>query len=51
MTGQMIGSTITAGLLAIGAGAGSTPALLAAGLFSISGLCSLVLLGFRPRGR
>jgi DHA2 family multidrug resistance protein-like MFS transporter len=51
MAGQVVGSTITAALLAGGIGSGPTPALVAAGLFSISGLCSLVLLGTGRSGR
>lgn len=51
MAGQVVGSTVTAALLAMGVGAGSMPALVAACLFSVSGLCCLVLLGFGPRRR
>lgn len=47
MTGQVVGATVTAGLLAMGIGSGSTPTLVAAALFSVSGVCCLVLLGFR----
>ncbi|RZJ99032.1 MAG: MFS transporter [Novosphingobium sp.] len=49
MTGQVMGSTITAGLLALSLGSGATPSLVAAALFSISGVSCLVLLGLRPR--
>lgn len=51
MAGQVVGSTVTAGLLTFGVGSGAVPAFVAAGLFSISGLCCLALLGFMPRGR
>ncbi len=45
MTGQMIGSTATAGLLALGIGAGPTPSLAAAALCGRACLCCLALLG------
>jgi DHA2 family multidrug resistance protein-like MFS transporter len=51
MAGQVVGSTLTAAMLALGVGAGPVPALTAAALFSVSGLCCLVLLGFGPRRR
>lgn len=51
MTGQMIGSTGTAALLALGVGAGAMPSLVAACLCAVSCLCCLALLGSRPRGR
>jgi DHA2 family multidrug resistance protein-like MFS transporter len=51
MAGQVVGSTVTAALLAFGVGSGAVPSLVAAALFSISGLCCLVLLGFKRRGR
>jgi DHA2 family multidrug resistance protein-like MFS transporter len=51
MAGQVVGSTVTAGLLAFGVGSGAVPSVVAAALFSVSGLCCLVLLGFGPRGR
>jgi DHA2 family multidrug resistance protein-like MFS transporter len=51
MAGQVVGSTVTAALLALGVGAGPMPALVAASLFSVSGLCCLALLGTRRRRR
>jgi DHA2 family multidrug resistance protein-like MFS transporter len=51
MAGQVVGSTLTAAMLALGVGAGPLPALVAAALFSVSGLCCLVLLGFGPHRR
>jgi DHA2 family multidrug resistance protein-like MFS transporter len=45
MAGQIVGSTLTAGLLALGLGAGSAPALVAGGLCALAALCSLVLFG------
>lgn len=49
MTGQMIGSTATAALLAMGIGAGPVPSLVAASLCFAGCLCCLALLGTRPR--
>ena len=51
MAGQVVGSTVTAGLLALGVGAGPMPSLVAAAFFSVSGLCCLVLLGTGRSGR
>jgi DHA2 family multidrug resistance protein-like MFS transporter len=51
MGGQVIGSTVTAALLAFGVGSGPVPPLVAAGFLAVSCLCCLVLLGARPRGR
>lgn len=51
MGGQVIGSTVTAALLALGIGTGPAPALVAAGFLAVSCLCCLVLLGSRPFGR
>lgn len=51
MTGQMVGSTATAGMLALGVGAGSAPSLVAACLSSVSCLCCLALLASKPRER
>jgi DHA2 family multidrug resistance protein-like MFS transporter len=45
MTGQVLGSSATAGMLAIGSGLGSLPSLIAAGLAALGGLCSIALLG------
>jgi DHA2 family multidrug resistance protein-like MFS transporter len=45
MTGQVLGSTATAGLLAVGSGVGALPSLIAAGLAGLGGLCSIALLG------
>jgi DHA2 family multidrug resistance protein-like MFS transporter len=42
--GQTFGATAVAALLAAGIGTGSTPALIAAGLTLIAGLCSLAVL-------
>ncbi|HEX8447457.1 MAG TPA: MFS transporter [Sphingomonas sp.] len=43
LTGQTLGATLVAGLLAFGA-SGATPALVAAGLTVVAGLCSIVRL-------
>lgn len=51
MAGQMIGSTATAALLALGVGAGPAPSLVAAGLCAVACLCCLALLGAKRRGR
>lgn len=44
MTGQTLGATLIAALLAFGLGAGPTPPLVACGLAVISGLCSVARL-------
>ena len=44
MTGQTLGATLVAALLALGLGAGPIPALVAAGLAFVAGLCSLARL-------
>jgi DHA2 family multidrug resistance protein-like MFS transporter len=44
MTGQTLGATVVAALLALGLGGGPVPALVAAGLAFIAGLCSLARL-------
>ena len=44
MTGQTIGATLAAALLAFGLGSGPVPPLIAAGLAVIAGLCSLARL-------
>ncbi len=44
MTGQTIGATLVAALLALGWGGGATPALVAAGLALVAGICSLARL-------
>ena len=44
MTGQTLGATAVAAFLALGLGGGSAPALTAAGLAFIAGLCSLARL-------
>ena len=44
MTGQTLGATLAAALLALGLGSGSVPPLIAAGLAVIAGLCSLARL-------
>lgn len=44
MTGQTLGATLAAALLALGLGSGSIPPLIAAGLAVIAGLCSLARL-------
>ncbi|WP_294329593.1 MFS transporter [uncultured Sphingomonas sp.] len=49
MVGQTTGATLVAALLAMGVGGGSTPALVAAGLALIAGICSLARL--RPSVR
>ncbi|MGN8000273.1 MFS transporter [Sphingomonas sp. 22176] len=49
MVGQTTGATLVAALLAMGVGAGSTPALVAAGLALVAGICSLARL--RPSVR
>ena len=41
MTGQTLGATLAAALLAFGLGSGPVPPLIAAGLAVIAGLCSL----------
>jgi DHA2 family multidrug resistance protein-like MFS transporter len=50
MTGQVLGATTAAALLAKGLGAGSTPPLVAAALALFTGLCSLAMLT-SERGR
>jgi DHA2 family multidrug resistance protein-like MFS transporter len=45
LAGQVLGSTLAGALLAGGVGAGRVPALAAAALALITGLCSLALLG------
>lgn len=49
LVGQTTGATVVAGLLAAGVGAGRTPALVAAALAIVAGLCSLARL--RPSVR
>ncbi|MDB5662026.1 MAG: transporter [Sphingomonas bacterium] len=44
MIGQTLGATLVASLLALGIGGGPTPALVAAGLALVAGLCSLARL-------
>ncbi|WP_093665990.1 MFS transporter [Sphingomonas gellani] len=44
LVGQTTGATLVAALLALGVGSGSTPALVAAGLALVAGLCSLARL-------
>ena len=44
MTGQTLGATLFAALLALGLGSGPTPPLAAAGLAFVAGLCSLARL-------
>ncbi|NJR77160.1 MFS transporter [Sphingomonas corticis] len=44
LAGQTTGATLVAALLALGVGAGRTPALVAAGLALVAGLCSLARL-------
>jgi DHA2 family multidrug resistance protein-like MFS transporter len=44
MTGQTLGATVVAALLAFGLGAGMTPPLVSAGLAVIAGICSLARL-------
>lgn len=46
--GQTLGATTIAALLALGLGAGPVPALVAAGLALVAGICSLAVLGPRP---
>ena len=50
LVGQTTGATLVAALLALGVGAGSTPALVAAGFSVIAGLCSLARLRPSVRG-
>lgn len=47
LTGQTLGATLMAALLAFGLGSGRTPALIAAGLALIAGLCSVARLHSR----
>jgi DHA2 family multidrug resistance protein-like MFS transporter len=49
MTGQTLGATLAAGLLAMGLGAGPAPATVAAVLAVIAGLCSVARLSQRIR--
>ena len=44
LTGQTLGATLLAALLALGVGSGPVPALLAAGLALLAGICSLARL-------
>jgi DHA2 family multidrug resistance protein-like MFS transporter len=44
LVGQTTGATLVAALLAVGVGAGSVPALVAAGLAVVAGLCSVARL-------
>jgi DHA2 family multidrug resistance protein-like MFS transporter len=44
LTGQALGATVVAGLLAANLGAGGTPALVAAGLAFVAGVCSIARL-------
>jgi DHA2 family multidrug resistance protein-like MFS transporter len=44
LTGQTLGATLIAFLLSIGAGGGSTPPLVAAGLALVAGICSVARL-------
>ncbi|MET0270615.1 MAG: MFS transporter, partial [Sphingomonas sp.] len=44
MTGQTMGATVAAALLGLGLGTGRAPALVAAGLAVVAGLCSLARL-------
>jgi DHA2 family multidrug resistance protein-like MFS transporter len=44
LTGQTLGATVLAGLLAVGVGSGPVPALLAAGLALLAGICSVARL-------
>jgi DHA2 family multidrug resistance protein-like MFS transporter len=44
MVGQTTGATLVAALLAMGLGTGGGPALIAAGLAVVAGLCSLARL-------
>jgi DHA2 family multidrug resistance protein-like MFS transporter len=44
MTGQTLGATLVAALLALGLGGGAAPALAAAGLAVVAGLCSVARL-------
>jgi DHA2 family multidrug resistance protein-like MFS transporter len=44
MTGQTLGATLVAALLAIGLGGGAAPPLIAAGLALVAGLCSIARL-------
>lgn len=44
LTGQTFGATLLAALLALGLGGGGTPALVAAGLALVAGLCSIARL-------
>jgi MFS transporter, DHA2 family, multidrug resistance protein len=48
-TGQTLGATAVAALLAAGIGLGSTPAFIAAGLALIAGLCSFTVFSSRVR--
>jgi DHA2 family multidrug resistance protein-like MFS transporter len=41
LTGQTLGATVLAALLSVGVGTGPVPALLAAGLALLAGICSL----------
>jgi len=44
LTGQTLGATVLAALLAVGVGSGPVPALLAAGLALLAGICSVARL-------
>jgi DHA2 family multidrug resistance protein-like MFS transporter len=44
LTGQTLGATLLAALLSAGVGSGPVPALLAAGLAILAGVCSLARL-------
>jgi DHA2 family multidrug resistance protein-like MFS transporter len=44
LTGQTLGATVLAALLAVGVGSGAVPALLAAGLALLAGICSVARL-------
>jgi DHA2 family multidrug resistance protein-like MFS transporter len=44
LTGQTLGATVLAALLSVGVGSGPVPALLAAGLTVLAGICSLARL-------
>jgi DHA2 family multidrug resistance protein-like MFS transporter len=44
LTGQTLGATLLAALLSVGVGGGPVPALLAAGLALLAGICSVARL-------
>jgi MFS transporter, DHA2 family, multidrug resistance protein len=50
LTGQTLGATVLAALLSVGVGTGPVPALLAAGLALLAGICSLARMSAKVSG-